>query len=188
MKRRDFIKSTIVTVAGTSAGLASLGMIYRKRLGVMSPGEAYAAEPLKVYSVSEGKYVMSADEWLRLLTPEQFRILRKEGTERPFTGKYNKHDEEGIYQCAGCRLDLYSSRDKFDSGTGWPSFTRAVAGENVATRTDFSFFSKRTELLCARCDGHLGHVFDDGPPPTGKRHCINSVSLTFVAERKGETQ
>ena len=117
----------------------------------------------------------------RDLTPEEERVIVGKGTERAFTGEYDKHYEAGVYQCAGCGLDLYASKDKFDSGSGWPSFTRPVAEENIATEEDFSFFMKRTELLCARCEGHLGHVFDDGPQPTGMRHCINSLSLTFIA-------
>lgn len=146
-----------------------------------------AADQIKVYSVEEGAYIMtetvqkSDAEWRALLTPEEYHILREKGTEPAFTGKYNKHYEQGIYRCAGCGLDLYSSKDKFDSGTGWPSFTAPVAAENLATAGDSSFFMTRTELLCARCGGHLGHVFDDGPKPTGLRHCINSASLKFVA-------
>jgi len=115
------------------------------------------------------------------LSPEQYYILREKGTERAFTGKYDKHYEPGTYRCAGCGLDLFASKDKFDSRTGWPSFTAPVAEENIATEDDFSFFSHRTELLCARCGGHLGHVFEDGPKPTGLRYCINSASLTFVS-------
>ena len=187
MKRRDFLKSTMVVVAGTSACLASLNLIDARLMSIFSPNTANAAEQIKVYSVAEGKYIMtdkvekSAAEWRKLLTPEQFHILREKGTEPAFTGIYDKHYEAGVYQCAGCSLDLYSSKDKFNSGTGWPSFTRPVAEENIATEEDFSFFMKRTELLCARCGGHLGHVFDDGPQPTGMRHCINSAALTFVA-------
>lgn len=148
-----------------------------------------AAEELKVFSVSEGKTIMtpkvekSEAEWRKQLTAEQYHILREKGTERPFTGKYDKHYEHGTYRCAGCGLDLYSSKDKFDSKTGWPSFTAPVANENIATADDSSFFMSRTELLCARCGGHLGHVFDDGPEPTGLRHCINSASLEFVPNR-----
>ena len=146
-----------------------------------------AAEQIKVYAVTEGTYMTtetvekSAEEWREQLTPEQFYVLREKGTERAFTGKYDKHYEHGIYRCAGCGLDLFSSDDKFDSQSGWPSFTAPVAKENIATEEDFSFFMARTEILCARCGGHLGHVFDDGPEPTGLRYCINSVSLEFVA-------
>ena len=187
MKRRDFLKSTVAVAAGTSACLATLNFIDARLMSLFSPNTANAAEQIKVYSVSAGQYIMtervekSAAQWRELLTPEQFHILREKGTEPAYTGIYDKHYEGGIYQCAGCGLDLYASGDKFNSGTGWPSFTRPVAEENIATEADFSFFMKRTELLCARCDGHLGHVFDDGPQPTGLRHCINSASLSFVA-------
>ena len=146
-----------------------------------------ATDQIKVYSVEKDAYIMTEkvhktpEEWRQLLTPEEYSILREKGTERAFTGKYDKHYEHGTYRCAGCGLDLYSSKDKFDSRTGWPSFTAPVAAENIATADDSSFFMTRTELLCARCGGHLGHVFDDGPPPTGLRHCINSASLKFVA-------
>jgi len=148
-----------------------------------------AADQIKVYSVEKDAYIMTDkvhktdEEWRQVLTPEEYHILREKGTERAFTGKYDKHYESGIYRCAGCGLDLYSSRDKFDSRSGWPSFTAPVAAENIATADDTSFFMTRTELLCARCGGHLGHVFDDGPAPTGLRHCINSAALKFVASR-----
>ncbi|MBE0576408.1 MAG: peptide-methionine (R)-S-oxide reductase MsrB [Desulfuromonadales bacterium] len=150
---------------------------------------ATAAEEIKVYSVEQGRYVMtekvdkSAAEWREQLTREEYHILREKGTEPAFTGKYDKHYAKGIYHCAGCGLELFSSADKFDSGTGWPSFTAPVAAENIATKDDSSFFISRTEVLCARCGGHLGHVFNDGPKPTGLRYCMNSASLEFVASK-----
>lgn len=122
-------------------------------------------------------------EWKRRLTPRQYYILREQGTERPFTSALLKEKRAGLYTCAGCALPVYRSSDKFDSGTGWPSFVRAIKG-NVGTSIDRSWFITRTELHCRRCGGHLGHVFDDGPPPTGKRHCINGDALDFVASAR----
>ena len=123
------------------------------------------------------KYVEK--DWKKILTKEQYEILRKKGTEPPFTGKYLKNKEDGTYVCAACENPLFSSKTKFDSGTGWPSFWEAISKQNIEIKTDTSYGMKRMEVLCSNCGGHLGHVFDDGPIPTGKRYCINSSSLKF---------
>ena len=130
------------------------------------------------------KIVKTDDEWKKLLTPEQYKVLRKQGTERAFTGEYWNNHEKGTYVCAACGLPLFSSETKFESGTGWPSFWQPIDPKAVGTEEDRSFFSVRTEVHCARCGGHLGHVFTDGPRPTGLRYCMNSVSMKFVPEGK----
>lgn len=136
------------------------------------------------------KLEKSEEEWRRELTPEQYEVLRKAGTEPAFTGIYHDCKEGGVYRCAGCGLELFGSDTKFDSGTGWPSFWDPTTDENVETRPDNSFFMRRTEVLCARCGGHLGHVFEDGPQPTGQRYCINSAALKLDegGEPKGSSE
>jgi peptide-methionine (R)-S-oxide reductase len=125
------------------------------------------------------KLIKSDEEWKKELTPEQYRILREKGTERAFTGEYWDNHEEGIYVCAGCGEPLFHSNTKFDSGTGWPSYYAALNERNIEEQRDMSFGMIRTEVHCAKCGGHLGHLFDDGPKPTGMRYCINSGSLKF---------
>jgi len=129
------------------------------------------------------KIKKTKEEWRKILTPDEFYVLRKKGTERPFTGKYIDHKKKGIYVCAGCENELFSSDTKFDSGTGWPSFWAPVSEDSANTKPDNSLGMHRTEVLCGRCGSHLGHVFDNGPKPTGNRFCINSVALHFK-ERK----
>jgi peptide-methionine (R)-S-oxide reductase len=141
---------------------------------------------LRLYSAAEKRYIMSdkviknPEEWRKQLTAEQFHVTREQGTEQAFTGETWNNHEHGIYQCVCCGNDLYRSEEKYESGTGWPSFWQPIAPENIATRADNSLFSRRTEVICSRCDAHLGHVFEDGPKPTGLRYCMNSAAMKFV--------
>ncbi len=167
--RREFLKK--LALAAPAAGVALYLM--QQQAG------AVKAEKAPGCGDAPEKLVKTEEEWKKELTPEQFRILRKKGTERPFSSALNENKKKGIYTCAGCDLPLFSSEHKFDSGTGWPSFYKPICPENVAEKRDLSLFMVRTEVLCARCDGHLGHVFEDGPEPTGLRYCINGDSLNF---------
>ena len=130
--------------------------------------------------VTMEKVKKSEAEWRAELSPEEYHVLREKGTERAFTGEYWDNKEDGVYRCRACGNELFSSDTKFDSGTGWPSFFDPMESDAVETRPDNSLFMRRTEVLCARCGSHLGHVFPDGPPPTGERHCLNSVALSFT--------
>jgi len=162
MDRRAFLKSAIAT------GLSILATSFTRR-------DVRATEPSEVFEIKK-----TDNEWRSLLTPEQYHVLREEGTDPPFKNAYYKNKTPGVYLCAGCDLPLFSSDAKYDSHTGWPSFWKPVSEPAVRTKTDWKLLYPRTEVHCGRCGGHLGHIFDDGPPPTYLRYCINSAALKFV--------
>src|SRR6266850_4731848 len=172
MNRRNFLTATISIGAVIAV---SRFPIVSRLLGQDDKGKGAGSKGIK-------KVIKTDAEWKQILTPEQYDVTRKKGTERPFTSPLNENHEQGIFECVACELPLFSSKNKFDSGTGWPSFWAPITKENVIEQTDRSIFEVRTEVLCARCDSHIGHVFDDGPEPTGLRYCMNGVALKFVAD------
>jgi len=147
--------------------------------------ENFSAAGKSLGKVTVPRVIKSDEEWRKQLSPESFSVTRHEGTERPFSGKYNENHADGLYRCICCDTALFDSKTKFESGTGWPSFWKPISSANVSEITDNSLMMERTAVACRRCDAHLGHVFDDGPDPTGLRYCMNSVSLNFVTRGTG---
>lgn len=157
-------------------GLGALGLGTAGGVGLLT-----GTSEVALATGRSDKVVKTDAEWREILSPDAFAVLRKHGTERPFSSPLDNEKRVGVFHCAGCDLDLYASETKYDSRTGWPSFYQAIAEDRIGTTVDYYLVYPRTEVHCARCEGHLGHIFNDGPRPTGKRHCLNGVSLAFKA-------
>ena len=173
MNRRTLLSSLGLTAAALGAGTL-----------LLRPGHAQEVERLLGFMVQEAgpyEWDLSDEEWRARLTPDQYQILRREGTERAFTSPLDKFFEDGTYHCAGCDLPVYGSAAKYDSGTGWPSYYGPVDDDAIRVKSDNKLWAQRTEVHCRRCGGHFGHIFRDGPQPTGLRHCLNGLALTFKA-------
>jgi peptide-methionine (R)-S-oxide reductase len=174
--RLHAVTGCLALVLASSAGCAQRGVHE-------TTATAPAATPSTAADQVEGDLVKTDAEWKKILSPEQFDVLRRKGTEAPFSGKYWNQKDDGTYVCAGCGTELFTSADKFDAGCGWPSYTRAMDDGRITEHVDTTHGMTRTEVTCTKCGGHLGHVFDDGPEPTGLRYCINSVSLDFKKKK-----
>ena len=178
MNRRYFL--SIGCAAAGAALITGLSKGSNPLLGIRDLQQS--SKPQAGTKASKGitKVTKTNDEWKKELTPEQYYVTREKGTERPFSSPLNEVHEDGVFECVACGMPLYDAKAKFDSGTGWPSFYEPIAPEKVREETDNSLFATRTEVLCARCDAHLGHVFNDGPKPTGLRYCMNGTAMKFV--------
>jgi peptide-methionine (R)-S-oxide reductase len=176
MNRRYFLSAGVVAAAVALVSKLSIGSI-----SFSEPGQT-PQKNVKEQPNSKGitKVTKTKEDWKKELTPEQYYVTREKGTERPFSSPLNEIHEDGVFECVACGLPLYDAKAKFDSGTGWPSFYEPIAPENIREEADKSLWQERTEVLCARCDAHLGHVFNDGPKPTGLRYCMNGVAMKFV--------